>query len=294
MEFGVSASSRVETSRWAARLRDGLVACVGVVAIVAAAPAGAWAFQANDNSSATDATGGGLGDAIVAPITAAVQANLGCPLNVNVAANQRDAGSCQPGDQSNSNESATRAGVGSLLVAPVTAAVGANLNCPINVNVLANQRNSGNCVPGSQSNANGAATYVGGGSPDILGGPILAPITTGLGVNVTCPASVNVLSNQTGSGNCLADAPPAAAPTPDAPPTAQPPGDAPPGDAPDAPGTAYAGGLLPADAADAPLPPSTGALSIGGARGAAFPALGLVVLVLLTAAVVAVRRLHRA
>lgn len=293
MEFGDSASSRVETSRWAARLRDGLVACVGVVAIMAAAPAGAWAFQANDNSSATDATGGGLGDAIVAPITAAVQANLGCPLNVNVAANQRDSGSCQPGDQSNSNESATRAGVGSLLVAPVTAAVGANLNCPINLNVLANQRNSGNCVPGSQSNANGAATYVGGGSPDILGGPILAPITTGLGVNVTCPASVNVLSNQTDSGNCLVDAPPAAGPTPDAPPTAQPPGDGPPGDA---PGSAYAGGLLPADAAaaDAPLPPSTGALSIGRARDAAFPALGLVVLVVLVAAVVTVRRLNRA
>jgi hypothetical protein len=297
MEFGGSAASRAGTSRWAARLRASLVAGAGVVAIVVAAPSGAWAFQANDNSSATDATGGGL-LGVVAPITSAVQANVGCPINVNIAANQSDSGVCQPDDQSNSNSSSTLAGAGSLIVAPITAAAGINLNCPVNVNVLANQRNSGSCVPSSQSNANDATTFVGGGSPDVLGGPIVAPLTTGLGVNATCPANVNVLSNQTDSGNCLpavaAPASPAPAnPAPDASPpsTSAPSGDAP---ADDAPPVAYSGGLLPADATDAPLPPSAGAVAIGGpARAVAFPALGVLVLVVLASAALAARRLGR-
>ncbi len=192
------------------RLYSSLAAGVGAVALVAAAPAGAWADQSNDNSTTTSATGG---SSLVAPVTGALQANLACPANVNVLGNQRNSGNCAPGPQANSNSSSTTiaggnqsAGlVGGPIVAPVTAAGQVNLSCPVNVNVLSNQGNSGNCAPGSQSNANSADTHVTGSgqSAGLLGGPLVAPITAGVGLNVTCPANVNVVSNQQASGDCV-------------------------------------------------------------------------------------------
>ncbi len=191
------------------RLCTSLAAGVGAVALVAAAPAGAWADQSNDNSTTTGVASAG---SLVAPVTGALQANLACPANVNVLGNQRNSGNCAPGPQTNSNSSSTTvtggnqsAGlVGGPIVAPVTAAGQVNLSCPVNVNVLSNQGHSGNCAPGSQSNGNSADTHVTGSgqSAGLLGGPLVAPITAGVGLNVTCPTNVNVLSNQQASGDC--------------------------------------------------------------------------------------------
>jgi hypothetical protein len=279
------------------------MAGVGAVALAAAGPSAVWADQSNDNGTTTNAAAGAP---VVAPVTGAVQVNLACPANVNVLGSQRDSGSCTPGPQTNGNSSATTVGgdgqppglVGGTLVAPITAAAQLNVSCPVNVNVLSNQRNSGNCAPGSQSNGNSAATHVrsSGDVAGLLGGPLVAPITTGLGLNVTCPTNVNVLSNQRASGDCLdtqesgsPETPPAAGP-----PESSPPGGTPSGTAPNgpAPAEAYTAEVVTTGYSQLPGPPETGALAVGRAPGG-FPALGALVLAVLAAAAVAVRRLQQ-
>jgi hypothetical protein len=292
-----------ESIRRPSRQRVGLLAALGAVAFVAAGPAVAWADQSNDNSTTTNATGGAP---VVAPVTGALQLNLACAANLNVLGNQAGSGSCSPDAQANSNSSATTVGgdgvmglVAGTVVAPITAAVQANVNCPINVNVLSSQRSSGNCTPGPQSNANTATTHVrtGGALADVLGGPIVAPITTGVGLNVTCPANVNVLSSQQGSGLCLDT--PATSSVPDAPPSgppvAPPAGDSPPADSVPVPADAPATTTMTADS-QLPGPPDAGATSVGQAVGRAvgrFPALGALVLVVLAGAAMAVRRFQQ-
>jgi len=294
---------RGESKRRLARIRCGLVAGVGAVAFVAAGPSVVRADQSNDNSTTTTVAG----DApIVIPLTGAVQVNLACPANVNVLGSQSDSGSCAPGDQSNANSSATTAGgdqpglLGGTLVAPLTAAVQGNVSCPINANVLSNQRDSGNCAPGSQSNSNSAATHVRGSGavPGLLGGPLVAPITTGVGLNVTCPTNVNVLSNQRASGDCV-DSPPADTPPADAPPGDAPPDSPPVGSALSVPpaggqptGSTFSAEVVTTEFSQPPGPPVAGALDVGSTPGG-FPALGALVLAVLAAAAMAVRRLRQ-
>jgi hypothetical protein len=289
---------RGESKRRLARIRCGLVAGVGAVAFVAAGPSVVRADQSNDNSTTTTAAG----DApIVIPITGAVQVNLACPANVNVLGSQSDSGSCAPGDQSNANSSATTAGgdqpglLGGTLVAPLTAAAQANVSCPVNLNVLSNQRDSGNCAPGSQSNSNNAATHVRGSGavPGLLGGPLVAPITTGVGLNVTCPTNVNVLSNQRASGDCV-DTPPADTPPGDTPPDSPPVGSAlsAPPSAGQPTGSTFSAEVVTTEFSQPPGPPVTGALDVGSTPGG-FQALGALVLAVLAAAAMAVRRLRQ-
>jgi hypothetical protein len=285
------------------RLSGGLVAGVGAVALVAASPSTVWADQSNDNSTTTNAAAGAP---VVAPVTGAVQVNLACPANVNVLGSQRDSGSCTPGPQANGNSSATTVGggdqspglVGGTLVAPITAAAQLNVSCPVNVNVLSNQRNSGNCAPGSQSNSNSAATRVrsSGDLAGLLGGPLVAPITTGLGLNVTCPTNVNVLSNQQASGDCLDTQAPGSPETPPSsvPPETPPPGGTSTGPASNGPPPAqtYAAEVVTTGVTEAPGPPATGALAVGRGPGG-FSSPGALVLAVLAAAAMAVRRLQQ-
>ncbi len=291
------------------RVRSSLAAGVGAVALVAAAPAGAWADQSNDNSTTTSVIGG---SPLVAPVTGAVQANLACPANVNVLGNQRSSGNCAPGPQTNSNSSSTTVAggdqsaglVGGPIAAPVTAAGQVNLSCPVNVNVLSNQGDSGNCAPGPQSNGNRADTHVTGSgqSAGLLGGPLVAPITAGVGLNVTCPTNVNVLSNQQASGDCIDTISQTSAQESETPPSEIKPSAI----TSDVADTAFSDTTTfqpaAADVAntgftEVPGPPNTGAFAVG-ASSARLPALGLLVLAalvlaLLARAVTAVRGLRQ-
>jgi hypothetical protein len=279
------------------RLGAWLLAGVGAVALAAAGPAGVRADQSNDSSSTTTAA---ADDPVVAPVTGAVQVNVACPANVNVLADQDGTGSCAPGAQGNANSSSTTAGgdspglAGGTLVAPVTTAAQINLSCPINVNVVSRQRDSGNCAPGDQSNSNSADTRVRGGGTvaDVLGGPLVAPVTSGVGLNVTCPTDVDVLSAQQSSGDCVAgtgssDGPPAS-PSPGT--TGTPPDGPPPETTQSGPSPVQTstGPVATAGLSQVPGPPATGAFGMGGAGG--FPVLGALVLAVLAAAAVAVRR----
>src|SRR5439155_12657108 len=146
------------------------------------------------------------------PVAAAVGTNVTCPLDVNVASDQRRAANCEAGDQSNSGRGTTtvdgggsRGGlVGGPIVAPVTGGFGLNVSCPAVVNVLSRQRDSANCAAADQSNSGQGSTSVNGGGSrgGLVGGPIVAPITGGIGLNLSCPAVVNVLSSQRDSANC--------------------------------------------------------------------------------------------
>ncbi|HEY4025879.1 MAG TPA: hypothetical protein VGO86_05555 [Candidatus Dormibacteraeota bacterium] len=218
MELGELASPRTGTHNAAfcirarewcsARVRRALVAGAAIAALVAVGPSGAWADQANDNGGATTAGTGLPASSIVAPLTSAVGVNLVCPGTVNVLSSQRDAANCEAHSQSNANASGTTVGdedngagrAGGAIVAPVTAAAGANVSCPLNLNVASAQRGSGNCSAGDQSSANRGVTQVAGGGS--RGGPIVAPVTGAVGANLACPADVNVLSSQRDSGNC--------------------------------------------------------------------------------------------
>jgi hypothetical protein len=287
--------SKRPSRRPLARLRCGLAAGVGAVALAAAVPVSAWADQSNDNSSATSTGVGGL---LVAPITGALQVNLACPANINVLGSQSASGGCEPGSQVNSSSSSTSVAggpsagvVGGPVVAPVTASGQVNVSCPANVNVLSYQSNSGNCAPGSQSNSNGAATHVSGGGDSA--GPVVSPITAGAGVDVTCPVNVNVLSDQWSSGNCVAADSQTSTQGSEAVPSETSIGDT--------PGT-FSSASTPAEMiasrvagtafTDTPGPPNTGAFTVAGVP-AAFPALGLLVLAVLAAAATVARRLHQ-
>jgi hypothetical protein len=118
--------------------------------------------------------------------------------------------------QSNQNRSTTVvnnqgahsvAPVSGPIVAPASVGVGTNANGPVNVNVLSNQRNSGNQSGGgtSQSNHNRSFTFLdnsGADSAGLISGPIIVvPVTVGVGTNLNGPLNVNVLSNQRNSGN---------------------------------------------------------------------------------------------
>src|SRR5207253_3319424 len=126
--------------------------------------------------------------------------------NVNVLSNQRNSGNQSGGGTSQSNhnrstsvvnnQGATSAApVSGPVVAPATVGVGTNANGPVNVNVLSNQRDSGNQSGGdpSQSNSNRSTTVVdnsGADSAGLISGPVVAPVTVGVGTNANGPVNV--------------------------------------------------------------------------------------------------------
>src|SRR5205085_1196504 len=104
------------------------------------------------------------------------------------------------------NSGADSAGlISGPVVAPVTVGVGTNANGPVNVNLLSNQRHSGNQSGDVyQSNRNRSISWLdnsGADSAGLISGPIVAPVTAGLGTNLNGPVNVNLLSNQRHSGN---------------------------------------------------------------------------------------------
>jgi hypothetical protein len=187
--------------------------------------------QSNDNGAATAVSGpsglsvAGIGVAgpIVAPITLGGGLNLNGPTNVNVAGNQNNSGNAsnETVGQSNSNHSTTAvdspngadaAGIGhaGALVVPITLGGGVNQNGPLNVNVLGNQDSSGNAVNDTvqQSNANSSTTVADAPTGVAVAGigqagPVVAPITGQLGVNLNGPTNINALGNQNESGNSV-------------------------------------------------------------------------------------------
>jgi hypothetical protein len=187
--------------------------------------------QSNDNGAATAVSGpsglsvAGIGVAgpIVAPITLGGGLNLNGPTNVNVAGNQNKSGNAdnETVTQSNSNHSTTAVdspngadavGIGhaGVLVIPITLGGGVNENGPLNVNVLGNQNKSGNAVNDTvhQSNANSSTTVADAPTGVAIAGigqagPVVAPITGQLGVNLNGPTNINALGNQDESGNSV-------------------------------------------------------------------------------------------
>ncbi len=183
-----------------------------------------WAemvWQSNSNSSKTIVDDDSqsfikvLGP-VVAPVTVGVGANVNGPTNVNVLSQQDHSGNAWNSSvwQSNSNSSKTVVDDDSHsfltilgpVVAPVTIGIGANINGPTNVNVLSQQDESGNSSSNQvwQSNTNSSQTVVHDDSDVFLRllGPVVAPVTVGVGININCPTNINVLSQQDESGNC--------------------------------------------------------------------------------------------
>jgi hypothetical protein len=94
--------------------------------------------------------------------------------------------------------------VAAPVVAPVTTSPGVNANAPVSANVLGNQSHpSSPSMPtgggASQSNASSATTTVApgsGSSAGVVAAPVVAPVTTGAGVNAIAPLTLNLLGNQ--------------------------------------------------------------------------------------------------
>ena len=91
--------------------------------------------------------------------------------------------------------------VSAPITAPVLTGVGANANAPANANVLGNQNAGGSGGDVSQTNGNASSATVqpsSAQSAGVISAPVVAPLTTGIGVNGSAPADVNVLGNQNG------------------------------------------------------------------------------------------------
>ena len=184
-------------------------------------PAGA--DQSNSNSSTTvvnnhnGQSAGLIAGPVVAPVTAAVQTNADGPANVNAGSNQAGSGNGAGGDVSQSNASSSTTFVDNSgaqstglvagpIVAPITLGLQNNLEGPINGNLASNQADSGNGADGElrQTNLNSSTTVLdnqGAQSTGVVSGPIVVPVTGQLGTNLSGPANVNALSNQSNSGN---------------------------------------------------------------------------------------------
>jgi hypothetical protein len=179
--------------------------------------------QSNSNASTTVVdnhnaqSAGVLAGPVVAPVTVAVQTNANGPVNVNAGSNQANSGNgaADGVSQSNVNSSDTfvdNSGAQSTgvvsgpIVVPITLGVQNNIEGPLNGNLASNQADSGNGADGElrQTNVNHATTVLdnsGAQSTGVVSGPIVVPVTGQLGTNVSGPANVNALSNQSDSGN---------------------------------------------------------------------------------------------
>jgi len=199
-------------------------------------------WQANANNSMTfvnamnaESAANGFGvvalsaaGPVVAPVSPQVGTNVDGPVNVNAFSGQVGSGNGSFGDphQLNWNSSWTwlqndgaSSEAGALLVAgavagpvvaPISPQIGTNLDGPIDVNVFANQLDSGNGNIGDlmQDNANRAfaglsnsGSMSDGIAPVGVAGPVVAPFADDVATNASGPASVNAGGGQQNSGN---------------------------------------------------------------------------------------------